>query len=95
MITLHNNTEYLTGFIHSIFYNESQGDYNLYSLCEQVKVEIDFKTDEIVITCYSVEKGQEPIVKNFSRHGLDVAELYRIVYFLYTDIYNDLRLIEG
>jgi hypothetical protein len=95
MITLHNNTEYITGAVHAIFYNEDQGDYSLSTLCEEVRVEIDFKTDEIVITCYSVEKGLEPIIKKFSRHGLDVAELYKTIYFLYIEIYNELRLIEG
>lgn len=93
MITLHNNTEYITGAVHAIFYNEDQGDYSLSTLCEEVKVNLE--GDNFVIICYSVEKGLEPIIKKFSRHGLTVAKLYKTVYFLYSEIYNELRLIEG
>jgi hypothetical protein len=89
-LPLHNNTEYITGVIHAVFYNENESMSSLNNYCDSIDVTLDLKTDEVVIICY--DKEGEGIEKRFSRIDLTLESLYSKVYYLHEDFYNEFKL---
>ena len=91
MITLHNNTEFVSGVINAVFYNENQGSHSLHSYCEEIKVECDRLFDDYIILAYSKEQGLEPITRKISKKDLTIEKLYSEAHDAYYSIYDEFR----
>lgn len=94
MIKLHNNTEFVSGVINAVFYNENQGMKSLSTYCEEIKIECDRLFDDYIIMAYSKERGLEPITRKISKKDLTIEKLYSEAYDMYYDIYDALRYEE-
>ena len=94
MITLHNNTEFVSGVINAVFYNENQGSHSLHHYCEEIKVECDRLFDDYIILAYSKEKGLEPITRKISKKDLTIELLNDKAHQAYYDIYDAFRYEE-
>ena len=94
MITLHNNTEFISGVINAVFYNENQGMKSLSTYCEEIKVECDRLFDDYIILAYSKEQGLEPITRKISIKDLTIELLNDKAYQVYYEIYDAFRYEE-
>ena len=94
MIKLHNNTEFVSAVINTVFYNENQCKGSLHHYCEDVKVECDKLFDDYIIMAYSKEQGLEPITRKISKIDLTIEKLYSEAYEIYYEIYEAFRYEE-
>ena len=95
MITLHNNTEFVSGVINTVFYNENQSSLKVLSnYCEEIKIECDRLFDDYIILAYSKEKGLEPITRKISKKDLTIEKLYSEAYDMYYELYDAFRYEE-
>lgn len=84
--TPHINQEYLTGYMHSVFFNESNTMKDIFQFIERVDLVLNVKTNEITITATPIE-DEDLIINTFSIADLDQNKLYSIFYEYYYDIW--------